>query len=421
MRYINYNRSNILKAKQVQKLSRESIETIQALSYIFPFKVNNYVLNLINWDNYIDDPIFRMTFPHQDMLSQGAFSRLMDLYKAGDAIELKKFALSLQKELNPNPASQIQLNRPDFRGHILSGLQHKYKNTVLYFPKEGQTCHAYCTYCFRWPQFFSKHEKFRNTDLQELIDYVSGNDQISDVIITGGDALFMSFKQLERILNSLVKIEHLKNIRLGTKVCAYWPYRFITDIDSTSLLNLMEKISKSGKHLAFMSHYSHAAELKTKEAMDAIRLIRNSGVTIRSQAPIIKHVNDTAQDWVDMWNEQLKLGIIPYYCFIERNTGPYDYFKIPLIECLDIYQTALKSMSGLAKTVRGPIMSCSPGKIQIIGVLGNGKYRFILKFIQARNSSLVDKCFLASGTESSTWISDLKAEQCTDVVIENQW
>jgi L-lysine 2,3-aminomutase len=60
--------------------------------------------------------------------------------------------------LNPHPAGQLLLNAPRLHGRPLPGLQHKYQETVLFFPRQGQTCHAYCTYCFRWAQFVNEPE-----------------------------------------------------------------------------------------------------------------------------------------------------------------------------------------------------------------------------------------------------------------------
>ena len=66
-----------------------------------------------------------------------------------------------------------------------------------------------------------------------------------------------------------------------------------------------------------------------------------------------------------MWREQSRLGIVPYYMFVERDTGPKRYFEVPLARTLDIFNTAYRQMSGIARTVRGPSMSALPGKVLI--------------------------------------------------------
>src|SRR5262249_40194301 len=152
-------------------------------------------------------------------------------------------------------------------------------------------------------------------------------------------------------------------IRFGTKAPAYWPYRFVTDPDADELLKLFEEIVNAGKHLAVMGHYSHPRELQTDIAQEAVRRIRSSGAVVRSQAPLIRRVNDDPRVWSELWRVQLRLGVIPYYMFVERDTGAKNYFEVPLARALEIFQGAYKTVSGLGRTVRGPSMSATPGKV----------------------------------------------------------
>lgn len=79
----------------------------------------------------------------------------------------------MRARLNPHPAGQLQLNVPSHDDEQLAGVQHKYDETVLFFPKQGQTCHAYCTYCFRWAQFIGEPDlKMAGEDVDRLRDYL---------------------------------------------------------------------------------------------------------------------------------------------------------------------------------------------------------------------------------------------------------
>ena len=79
----------------------------------------------------------------------------------------------------------------------LAGVQHKYKETVLFFPSAGQTCHAYCTFCFRWPQFVGMEElKFDARASADLATYLRRHAEVTDVLITGGDPLVMNARSL---------------------------------------------------------------------------------------------------------------------------------------------------------------------------------------------------------------------------------
>ena len=110
-----------------------------------------------------------------------------------------------------------------------------------------------------------------------------------------------------------------ESIRIGSKALAYWPYKFATDDDADDLLRLFEEVSEAGKNLAFMAHCTHPRELETYVAQEAVRRVRSTGAVIRCQAPIISHVNDDADVWARMWTEQVKLGAVPYYMFVERH------------------------------------------------------------------------------------------------------
>ena len=67
-------------------------------------------------------------------------------------------------------------------------------------------------------------------------------------------------------------------------------------------------VVKSGRHLAFMAHFSHPRELSTPVVQEAIRLLQMAGVRIRSQAPLINHVNAEPQIWANMWRTQVSVG-----------------------------------------------------------------------------------------------------------------
>ncbi len=95
--------------------------------------------------------------------------------------------------------------------------------------------------------------------------------------------------------------------------------------------------------------------------------------------------------------------------FVERDTGASNYFSIPLSQAFKIYSDAIKQVSGLARTARGPSMSATPGKVVIDGVAKiNDEVVFILNFLQARNFEWVQQPFFAKYDEKSTWIDQLK-------------
>jgi len=386
---------------------------LRAVASVLPFRVNRYVVEeLIDWTRVPEDPIYQLTFPQPDMLAADDLRRVTDLLRrdAGSA-ELEAAVRTIQRGLNPHPAGQIALNVPRVEGRPLRGLQHKYRETVLFFPSQGQTCHAYCTYCFRWPQFVGLDDlKFAAREADELVDYLRRHPNVSDVLITGGDPLVMRTAALRRTLEPLLAPDlPVSTIRIGTKALAYWPQRFLTDSDADDLLRLFEEVHACGKHLALMAHSSHPRELETAAAQAAIRRVRATGAVIRCQAPLIRRVNDDADVWAELWRAQVRLGAVPYYMFIERDTGPKEYFKVPLARAAAIFHDAFRQVSGLCRTARGPSMSATPGKVVVDGIIEiAGQRRFVLRVLQGRDPAWAGRTFLAEYDESAAWLDELR-------------
>ena len=409
-----YSRNTIHQIPQTENLPKRLLSSVKAAATVFPFKVNNYVIEeLIDWDNIPNDPIFQLTFPQPGMLEDFELDRMKRLIrKQASEKEVKIAAQQIQMKLNPHPAGQMDLNVPIEGGKIYSGMQHKYNETVLFFPSQGQSCHAYCTYCFRWAQFAGLDNlKFASRDAETLFTYIKAHPEVTDVLFTGGDPLTMRTRVLKRYTDRLIreKPANLSTIRIGTKSLAYWPYRFITDKDADELLQLFEQITHSGIHLSIMAHFSHSRELETPAVQTAIKRILNTGATIRCQAPLIKHINDDPDVWSTMWKTQVKLGAIPYYMFVGRDTGPKDYFKLPLKTAYQIFSQAYGTVSGLCRTVRGPSMSATQGKILIDGISEiKGEKVFVLKFIQGRDSQWANKVFFARYDSKASWLDELK-------------
>lgn len=402
------------KIPQLAKLGAETLEQMEVVSQVLPFRVNEYVVSeLIDWTKAPDDPIFNLLFPHQEMLSPQHFKEIRDLTQSGATTEqIRVAAQRVRSQLNPHPGDQVQLNVPNFDGTRIEGLQHKYRETVLFFPKSGQTCHAYCAFCFRWAQFVEDSSlRMALDDSSILTRYLSTHPEVSDLLITGGDPLTMSTRRLRAYLTPFFSpgLEHIQNIRIGTKALSFWPSRFVSDDDADDLLRLFEQLVSSGRHVAIMAHFNHHVELSTPILKRAVSRILSTGAQIRSQSPVLRHVNDDPNVWAAMWKQQVRLGIYPYYMFVVRDTGARTRFDLPLERCFHIYRDAIVRVSGLARTARGPSMSASPGKIEIQGITTvNDEKVFLLSFIQGRDPLWARRPFFARFDDTATWFNDLK-------------
>ena len=410
-----YTQRDLEQIAPLAKLSDEQRFEMKVVSSVLPFRVNQYVIDeLIDWSGVPDDPIFQLTFPQRGMLAPEHFDRIATLLKRGaDKNEVEVAIDAVRHELNPHPADQMEMNMPrDEDGNRLDGIQHKYRETVLFFPSQGQTCHSYCSFCFRWAQFVGDKElRIASSEADTLHRYLRRHTEVTDLLFTGGDPMVMKTRHLRDYLEPLLKPEfdHIQTIRIGTKALTFWPHRFLGADDADELIALLERLVEAGKHVAVMAHYNHWKELDTDAAQAAIRRVRGTGAVIRGQGPLIAHINDDPAVWARLWKTQVRLGIVPYYLFVERDTGARNYFEVPLVRAWEIYREAMQKVSGLARTARGPSMSASPGKIEIQGVTEiAGEKVFVLRFIQGRNPDWVQRPFFARFDEHATWLNHLK-------------
>ena len=418
LRYRAITRANVKRTSLWDELEPSVREAVEVVSAVLPFRSNEYIIEeLIDWDRIPDDPMFRLTFPQKGMLRRADYARMARLIRRDAPKEMiEAEANRIRLELNPHPAGQLTHNVPMLGDERLTGIQHKYRETVLFFPSHGQTCHAYCTFCFRWAQFVGLEDlKFATGEVDQLVAYLKQHPDVTDVLITGGDPLVMKTSLLRQYIEPLLKLDQLLTIRIGTKSLAYWPHRFVTDADADDLIYLFERVVDHGKQLAIMGHYSHPVELSTEMAQEAVRRVRATGANIRIQSPIVRHVNDSPDTWAELWREGVRLGCIPYYMFVERDTGARDYFEIPLIECWNIYREAYRQVSGMARTVRGPSMSAFPGKVHMLGTTNvGGEKAFVLQYLQARRPELVRRPFFARFDPEATWFDQLRPLTAAD-------
>ena len=193
-------RFRAINAKDMDKLAdkyprlKDKVVDIKRSALIFPFKASPYLVDeLIDWDMAGDiglDPFYKLVFPTMDMLTQEHQDLLNNACDAGDPKEIKATVEIIREALNPHPAGQKTLNAP--KKAELTGVQHKYAETVLFFAAAAQTCHAYCTYCFRWAQFIGDADlRFAQKDADSLFDYLEEHEEVSDILFTGGDPMIM--------------------------------------------------------------------------------------------------------------------------------------------------------------------------------------------------------------------------------------
>lgn len=187
----------------------------------------------------------------------------------------------------------------------------RYPNRVALFVAENTSCASYCVHCQRAKSLDSTAD-VNNTQIDKGIFYIGYNQNINEVLITGGDALMISKKKLKYVLEELSRIPHLRTIRIATRVPVVLPMA-ITD----ELLNLIKESANmynSGieKYVYFMTHINHFQEI-TEHLCKAVKKIREHGFTIRNQTVLLNHVNDNFRILAETFRRMFWIGVHPYY------------------------------------------------------------------------------------------------------------
>ena len=140
-----------------------------------------------------------------------------------------------------------------------------------------------------------------------------------------------------------------------------------------------------------------------------MRRIRGTGAVIYAEGTLAGTVNDAPGVWAALWRTQVRLGMIPRTMALVPVTGPGTHFRVTLARAQQIFATVYASVSGLARTVRGPTMRDERGLVCIDGtVVADGRKVFVLRYLQARDPDLAGTPFFAAFSADAAWLTDLK-------------
>ncbi|AQT70328.1 L-lysine 2,3-aminomutase [Anaerohalosphaera lusitana] len=345
---------------RIPQLSDAEKADLQAVADKFVFRTNSYYLSLIDWDDPAD-PIRRMIIPQNSELEQWG-------------------------DLDPSNEAAYK---------IMPGLEHKYDSTALILVSEA--CDSICRYCFRKRVFMDASDD-RIDNVDEMLDYIRTHTEISNVLLTGGDPLTLSTEKLEMIIAELRKIEHIRIIRIGSKLPVFNPYRII---DDPSLAKMVEKYSLPDRKIYVMTHFMHPNEL-TETAVKGLNILQNAGAIVNNQCPVLRGVNDNPAVLAELWRELSFAGVIPYYAFQCRPALGNRDFTVPIEEAYDIVEQAKARVSGLAKRVRFA-MSHSTGKIEIAA---KTRDYILFKYHRAQDNTDSSRILVCKRNPNACWLDD---------------
>ena len=318
------NIKHFTKVEQLEQLNEQEKAELKKVTDKFAFCANDYYLSLIDWDDP-KDPIRRIVIPSIEELEEWG-------------------------KLDPSDEKAYT---------IMPGLEHKYHSVAVFLVT--YKCDSLCRYCFR-KRLFIESEREYLQDWDAAYQYVRQHPEVTNVLLTGGDALMLPTSQLEEILVTLREIKHVRIIRLGTRIPSYNPYRII---DDPSLLKVIEKYSTKRKRIYVMTHFVHPREL-TDVAVEAVALLQKARAKLANQTPLIRGVNDDPKVLAELLAKLSFIGAVPYYIFQCRPALGNRAYTVPIEEGYEIVEQAKSRVSGLAKRARYT-MSHSSGKIEIVG------------------------------------------------------
>jgi len=391
---------------------------------VYRFLATKHVLNTIDWGNFEEDAVFQLVFPQPGMINPETVSAYKE---AKDDAEREKIVLAYLEKTNPHDGKQM-LNRSSFCNEdeeieTLEGSQHKYPQCFLLFDKTTQSCFAYCSYCFRHAQVRGDEDMFIQNDLNQVHNYLRQHKEITDLLITGGDAGMMPYNRINDYLSPLMEdpeLMHIRTIRIASRALSYQP-EIILNSSYDKSLELFRKVIDHGIQVIWMGHFSTPKELMNIVTIAAVRRLRKNGINIKSQSPIMNHISlfkddngkvdidKSAQNWIDLAHILMMLGVGFHSMYCARPTGEHHYFTAPLAEINKIFSKIFRSLPSIGRPSRYITMTSSAGKTSMLGTAQvNGRKAFVLKFNEARNMEWMDEVYLAEYDEKENTIEKLK-------------
>jgi lysine 2,3-aminomutase len=350
--------TDISKLSQIPASVRQKL---QQVSQKYVFRINDYYLKLINWEDPAD-PIRQLIIPHEGELEEWG-------------------ELDASAEASNTPAR---------------GVQHKYPHTVLLLCNE--VCGAYCRYCFRKRLFMNDNDEV-SLDISEGLNYIRSHPAVTNVLLTGGDPLVLGTKRLKQIFAALRDIPHVQIIRIGSKMPAFNPWRVL---DDQELQDAFKTFSTRDKRIYLMAHFDHPREL-TDAAIEGIDALLKCGVICVNQCPLIKGVNDDSEVLATLFRKLSFIGCPPYYLFQGRPTAGNLPYELPIARGYEIFEEAKRHLSGLAKRARF-VMSHTSGKIEIVGV---DHAHIYLRYHRAKDPAKEGRFMVYKFDKDAYWLDQL--------------
>jgi lysine 2,3-aminomutase len=285
------------------KLSSEEREAFSDTIKKFPMSITPYYLSLINTENYINDPIFKQSFPSH--------------------LELEILNQDMTDPLHEDADSPVP------------GLTHRYPDRVLFLV--SNMCSMYCRHCTRKRKVGDVDSIPDKKQILRGIEYIKNTPSIRDVLLSGGDPFLMDDNTLDWLLGELKKINHVEIIRIGTRTPVVLPYR-ITE----NLINVLKKYQP----IWINTHFNHPREI-TQSSRTALSMLADAGFPLGNQSVLLSGVNDCPRIMKSLLHKLVANRVRPYYMYQCDLSEGLNHFRTPVGKGIEIMESLIGHTSGL--------------------------------------------------------------------------
>lgn len=216
------------------------------------------------------------------------------------------------------------------------GLIKKYQGRALMIATGS--CAVHCRYCFRRHYPYNQEPR-RMEDWEPAFAAIQNDASISEVLLSGGDPLMLTDQRLDQLLDRLEKIEHLKRVRIHTRLPIVLPDRVTS--------RLIDRLLASRLTPIMVVHANHANEL-VHDCEASLRQLVRSGITVLNQAVLLKGVNDSVVAMVNLSESLINLGAMPYYLHQLDRVAGTAHFEVDVSRGRHIIQQMRKQLPGYA-------------------------------------------------------------------------
>lgn len=293
--------TNTKELAQALALDSLWVKQHESAASLFPLRVPRHFVSLMQAGNP-DDPLLKQVMPQsEEFLEASGFTK--------------------------DPVIEQSLDGPP-------SLLHKYKSRVLVIFRGG--CAINCRYCFRRHFPYQEHH-FGAKEREKVIAYLECHPEINEVILSGGDPLMATDHHLAEFLTEIEKIEHIKRIRIHSRLPIVIPSRLTHE--------LAERLEHSRLQAILVLHCNHPNEL-SNELKTRLKKWKDKGIWLMNQSVLLKGINNSEETLVTLSEKLFEWQLLPYYLHLLDRVEGASHYDVSLQEAESLYQSMLTELPG---------------------------------------------------------------------------